>query len=184
MTPPKLPTYLCAAQQTVLCTFTSDSLSLNRLNKLSALHLLCCYSTPCQQTTKLFLYDTQKRLPPPPPAAKSVKMSAPPPPPQSDAFKQAVVDSKKLTSKPSNEDLLEIYSFYKVATGENFDKAPAPGMFDLKGKAKYNAWKKVVQEDALSAEQAQEKYVAKIKEMKGKYGYDANKEPEAVGGGN
>jgi len=29
--------------------------------------------------------------------------------PQSDAFKKAVVDSKKLTSKPSNDDLLEIY---------------------------------------------------------------------------
>jgi hypothetical protein len=28
---------------------------------------------------------------------------------QSDAFKKAVVDSKKLTSKPSNEDLLELY---------------------------------------------------------------------------
>ncbi|KAL2266965.1 hypothetical protein VTJ83DRAFT_4242 [Remersonia thermophila] len=101
--------------------------------------------------------------------------------PQSDAFKQAVIDSKKLTSKPSNEDLLEIYGLYKVATGEDFSKAPAPGMFDLKGKAKYNAWKKVV-EDGITAEQAQEKYVAKIAEMKDKYGYDANKEPEAVGG--
>jgi hypothetical protein len=29
--------------------------------------------------------------------------------PQSEAFKQAVIDSKKLTSKPSNEDLLELY---------------------------------------------------------------------------
>jgi acyl-CoA-binding protein len=28
---------------------------------------------------------------------------------QSEAFKKAVVDSKKLTSKPSNEDLLEMY---------------------------------------------------------------------------
>jgi acyl-CoA-binding protein len=28
---------------------------------------------------------------------------------QSEAFQKAVVDSKKLTSKPSNEDLLEIY---------------------------------------------------------------------------
>lgn len=28
---------------------------------------------------------------------------------QSEEFKKAVVDSKKLTSKPSNEDLLEIY---------------------------------------------------------------------------
>lgn len=29
--------------------------------------------------------------------------------PQSDAFKKAVSDSKKLTSKPSNDDLLELY---------------------------------------------------------------------------
>lgn len=29
--------------------------------------------------------------------------------PQSDAFKKAVVDSHKLTSKPSNDDLLELY---------------------------------------------------------------------------
>ncbi|KAK4109561.1 putative fatty acid binding protein [Canariomyces notabilis] len=102
-------------------------------------------------------------------------------PAQSEAFQKAVVDSKKLTSKPSNEDLLEIYGLYKVAIGDDFSSAAAPGMFDLKGKAKYNAWKKVV-EEGISAEQAQEKYVAKIEEMKTKYGYDANKEPEAVGG--
>lgn len=29
--------------------------------------------------------------------------------PQSDAFKKAVSDSKKLTSKPSNDDLLQLY---------------------------------------------------------------------------
>jgi diazepam-binding inhibitor (GABA receptor modulating acyl-CoA-binding protein) len=29
--------------------------------------------------------------------------------PQSPAFKKAVVDSKKLTSKPSNDDLLQLY---------------------------------------------------------------------------
>lgn len=32
--------------------------------------------------------------------------------PQSEAFKQAVIDSKKLTSKPSNEDLLELYGAF------------------------------------------------------------------------
>lgn len=73
--------------------------------------------------------------------------------PQSDAFKKAVVDSQKLTSKPSNDDLLELYgtppplsrrspsphalispptALYKVALGESFDAAPKPGMFDLK----------------------------------------------------
>ncbi|GAB1316678.1 hypothetical protein MFIFM68171_06888 [Madurella fahalii] len=100
---------------------------------------------------------------------------------QSEAFRKAVIDSKKLTSKPSNDDLLEIYALYKVSNGEDFSAAAAPGMFDLKGKAKYNAWKKVV-DDGITAEQAQEKYVAKIEEMKTKYGYDANKEPEPVGG--
>jgi len=100
--------------------------------------------------------------------------------PQTDAFKKAVVDSKKLTSKPSNEDLLEIYALYKVGTGEDFETAAKPGTFDFKAKAKYNAWKSVV-EDVITPEQAQEKYVAKIEEMKTKYGYDENKEPEAVG---
>ncbi|KAK3997405.1 acyl CoA binding protein-domain-containing protein [Cladorrhinum sp. PSN332] len=99
----------------------------------------------------------------------------------SPAFEQAVADSKKLTSKPSNDDLLELYGLFKVANGEDFSSASAPGMFDLKGKAKYNAWKRIV-EDGLSAEEAQTKYVAKVEELKNTLGYDANKEPEAVGG--
>jgi len=100
----------------------------------------------------------------------------------SPAFQTAVVDSKKLTSKPGNDDLLELYGLFKVANDEDFSKAAAPGMFDLKGKAKYNAWKKVAVEDGLTADEAQDKYVKKVEEMKEKYGYDANKEPEAVGG--
>ena len=73
--------------------------------------------------------------------------------PQSDAFQKAVVDSQKLTSKPGNDDLLELYgasppsptlplpwclltppktALYKVALGESFDAATKPGMFDLK----------------------------------------------------
>ncbi|KAK4245228.1 hypothetical protein VTI28DRAFT_9750 [Corynascus sepedonium] len=100
---------------------------------------------------------------------------------QSEAFQKAVVDSKKLTSKPSNDDLLEIYALYKIGTGEDIEKAEQPGMFDLKGKAKYKAWKAAVDE-GITPEQAQEKYVAKIEEMKKTYGYDENKQPEAVGG--
>jgi diazepam-binding inhibitor (GABA receptor modulating acyl-CoA-binding protein) len=99
---------------------------------------------------------------------------------QSEAFKQAVIDSKKLTLKPSNEDLLEIYALYKIGTGEDVSSAPAPGMFDLKGKAKLNAWKKEVDE-GTTVEQAQEKYVAKIEEMKVTYKFDASKQPETVG---
>lgn len=96
------------------------------------------------------------------------------------AFQTAVADSKKLTAKPSNDELLDIYALYKVATGEDITTAPAPGMFDLKGKAKKNAWQKVVDE-GITAEEAQEKYVAYIEELKAKHGYDADKVPETVG---
>ncbi len=37
-------------------------------------------------------------------------------------------------------------------------------------------------EEGISAEQAQERYVALVEKMKTTYGYDADKEPEAVGG--
>ncbi|KFA67704.1 hypothetical protein S40285_00916 [Stachybotrys chlorohalonatus IBT 40285] len=98
----------------------------------------------------------------------------------SEAFNKAVADSKKLTSKPGNDDLLELYGLYKVATGEDISKAPAPGMFDLKGKAKKNAWQKVV-DDGTSPQQAQDQYIALVERLKTSCGYDENKEPEAVG---
>ncbi|KAL3955750.1 hypothetical protein ACCO45_011313 [Purpureocillium lilacinum] len=99
---------------------------------------------------------------------------------QTEAFQKAVVDSKKLTSKPSNDELLDLYALYKVAIGEDISKAAAPGMFDLKGKAKKNAWQKVVDE-GITAEQAQERYVELVEKLKVSCGYDENKEPEAVG---
>ena len=50
----------------------------------------------------------------------------------------------------------------------------------LQGKYKYRAWKEVVDE-GISAETAQERYVALVEELKAELGYDATKEPEAVG---
>ena len=97
------------------------------------------------------------------------------------AFETAVLDSKKLTSKPGSDDLLEIYSLYKVAIGDDITKAESPGLFDLKGKAKKKAWQEKV-DSGLTSTEAQAKYVAKIAELKEKCGYDANKVPEAVGG--
>ncbi|KAH8765512.1 acyl-CoA-binding protein [Diaporthe sp. PMI_573] len=96
------------------------------------------------------------------------------------SFEKAIADSKKLTSKPSNEELLDLYALFKIANGEDISAAPAPGMFDLKGKAKKNAWQKKVDE-GLTADQAKEQYVALVEKLKTQYGYDENKEPEAVG---
>lgn len=50
----------------------------------------------------------------------------------------------------------------------------------LQGKAKKNAWQKRVDE-GTSESQAKEEYVALVERLKAQYGYDANKEPEAVG---
>ncbi|KAF4455344.1 putative acyl-coenzyme A-binding protein (diazepam binding inhibitor) [Fusarium austroafricanum] len=102
----------------------------------------------------------------------------------SEAFKTAAEDSKKLTKKPDTDELLKLYALYKVANGDDFSAAPKPGMFDIKassGKAKYNAWKKVLEEDKLTPEAAQEKYVQFVEELKVSHNYDPNKEPEAVG---
>ncbi|EKD18638.1 acyl CoA binding protein [Drepanopeziza brunnea f. sp. 'multigermtubi' MB_m1] len=96
------------------------------------------------------------------------------------AFETAVADSKKLTSKPSNDDLLQLYGLYKVASGEDITKSEQPGTFDLKGKAKKRAWQKIVDE-GITSDQAKEKYVELVESLKEKYGYDANKAPEAVG---
>ncbi|SPN99613.1 probable acyl-coenzyme A-binding protein (diazepam binding inhibitor) [Cephalotrichum gorgonifer] len=96
------------------------------------------------------------------------------------AFQKAAEESKQLTSKPNNDELLELYALYKVGNGEDITKAPAPGMFDLKGKAKKNAWQKIVDE-GITAEQAQERYIALVEKLKEAYGFDASKVPEAVG---
>ncbi|KAI1807208.1 acyl-CoA-binding protein [Daldinia bambusicola] len=97
----------------------------------------------------------------------------------SPAFTKAQEDSRKLTSKPTNDELLELYGLFKVGNGEDFSKAEKPGMFDLKNKYKYQAWQKLVDE-GVSAADAQERYVKLVETLKEKYGYDENKEPEAV----
>ncbi|KAI2607099.1 acyl-CoA-binding protein [Hypoxylon fragiforme] len=97
----------------------------------------------------------------------------------SPAFTQAQEDSKKLTSKPTTDDLLELYALFKVGNDEDFSKAEKPGMFDLKSKYKYQAWEKVINE-GISPEEAQQRYVKKVEELKETFGFDANKVPEAV----
>ena len=87
----------------------------------------------------------------------------------------------------------QLYSLFKQGSQDPpFADAPKPGMFDLtvrslasayprpkhislyhvrQGKAKYNAWKQV-EEDGVSAKDAQEKYVKKVNSLKEKYGFN------------
>ena len=57
-------------------------------------------------------------------------------------FIKAAADVKELTTKPSNEELLELYAHFKQSVvGKN--TTTRPGMFDLQGKAKWDAWTKI-----------------------------------------
>ncbi|MFE0192936.1 acyl-CoA-binding protein [Streptomyces sp. NPDC058989] len=65
-------------------------------------------------------------------------------------FTQLAEDVKRLPSKPDNDRLLKLYAHFKQATvGDN--QTDEPGVFDLTGKAKWNAWHELrgmSQEDA------------------------------------
>lgn len=67
-------------------------------------------------------------------------------------FEAAVANSKQLTERPDNSTLLKIYALYKQATeGDNTSKRP--GMMDMVGRAKWDAWDKLKGTDAKGAMQ-------------------------------
>lgn len=82
-----------------------------------------------------------------------------------DAFETAQREVQSLPSKPSNDDLLELYALFKQGTvGDVSGKRP--GTFDFKGRAKYDAWSKVAGKPSA---QAKAEYVALVGRLKQKY---------------
>lgn len=79
------------------------------------------------------------------------------------AFEQAQKDVKTLTKRPSNEDMLALYSLFKQGSSGDVSGS-RPGMMDLVGRAKYDAWAKL---KGTTSEQAMEQYIAKVKAMLG-----------------
>jgi diazepam-binding inhibitor (GABA receptor modulating acyl-CoA-binding protein) len=79
-------------------------------------------------------------------------------------FEQAQIDVKTLSTKPSNADLLTLYSLFKQATEGDASGAKKPGRFDLVGKAKYDAWGKRA---GTSADDAKTEYVATVERLLG-----------------
>jgi acyl-CoA-binding protein len=73
-------------------------------------------------------------------------------------FEDAQTRVKKLSKSPSNDDLLELYALYKQATAGDVSGS-RPGMLDLKGRAKYDAWAKT---KGTSKDAAMTKYVALV----------------------
>ena len=80
-----------------------------------------------------------------------------------DPFIEAQERVKKLTRRPSNAELLDLYGLFKQAT-EGDVTGSRPGMLDLKGRAKFDAWtsKKGTTKDA-----AMEAYIALVDKLAG-----------------
>jgi carboxylesterase len=72
-----------------------------------------------------------------------------------DDFRAAQDRVMKLATRPGNDTLLEIYALFKQGTAGDVS-GKRPGMLDLKGRAKYDAW---AARKGLPREEAQRKYV-------------------------
>lgn len=76
-------------------------------------------------------------------------------------FEAAVIRSKELTKRPSNEELLLLYALYKQAT-EGDVSGDRPGGFDFKAIAKFDAWASLA---GTSNEDAMQRYIALVDQL-------------------
>ncbi|ODQ82095.1 hypothetical protein BABINDRAFT_6704 [Babjeviella inositovora NRRL Y-12698] len=76
-------------------------------------------------------------------------------------FTEKAAAVNALTTRPSDDQLLALYGLYKQATvGDN--ETAKPGMFDLKGKYKWESWNKL---KGTSQEDAEKQYIALVDEL-------------------
>lgn len=82
-----------------------------------------------------------------------------------DTFEKAVIKSKELTKRPTNDELLTLYALFKQSTeGNNIEERPSG--FDFKGAAKHDAWEKI---KGKSNEECMTEYIAFVEELHQKY---------------
>ena len=81
----------------------------------------------------------------------------------SEKFEDAQKRVKTLTSPPSTDELLSLYALYKQGSVGDVQGA-RPGMLDIKGRAKYDAW---AGKKGTSKDQAMEAYVALVDRLTG-----------------
>jgi acyl-CoA-binding protein len=84
---------------------------------------------------------------------------------EKEQFESAAKEVQNLTKRPSNDELLLLYALYKQAT-EGDVKSSRPGMLDLKGRAKYDAWAKL---KGRTSQEVKEEYVNLVATLKKKY---------------
>ncbi|KAK4499266.1 hypothetical protein PRZ48_009779 [Zasmidium cellare] len=86
--------------------------------------------------------------------------------PESTEFKKAADEVQNLKTKPNQDQLLELYALFKIGKEEEVKK---PGLIDIQGKYKYQAWEKETKA-GTTPEQAQKKYVELVEKLKKEIG--------------
>jgi diazepam-binding inhibitor (GABA receptor modulating acyl-CoA-binding protein) len=76
-------------------------------------------------------------------------------------FERAQIEAKQLAKRPGNDVLLELYALYKQGTQGDVSGG-RPGMFDMVGRAKYDAWKGLA---GTATEDAQRRYVSLVHKL-------------------
>ncbi|KAL7523268.1 hypothetical protein ACHAWF_000449 [Thalassiosira exigua] len=79
----------------------------------------------------------------------------------------ALVGDKNTPAKRSSSmaEKLKLYGLYKRATVDSSERPPRPGMFNIDGRKRWDAW---AAEDKISQEEARQAYVDLAKELVGK----------------
>jgi acyl-CoA-binding protein len=79
-------------------------------------------------------------------------------------FEAAQKDAQSLKKRPSDEDMLRLYSLYKQATAGDAT-GDRPGAFDFVGRAKYDAWAKLKGTSTDKAMQSYVDFVGRLKKL-------------------
>ena len=77
-------------------------------------------------------------------------------------FAAAAAAARSLSQRPDNQTLLRLYALYKQATSGNVS-GKRPGMLDLVGQAKYDAWAGL---EGTAREQAMQQYVDLVSSLR------------------
>jgi diazepam-binding inhibitor (GABA receptor modulating acyl-CoA-binding protein) len=80
-----------------------------------------------------------------------------------DDFRSAQERVMKLATRPGNDTLLELYALFKQGTAGDVS-GKRPGLLDLKGRAKYDAW---AARKGLGRDDAQRLYVELVNRLSG-----------------
>ncbi len=81
-----------------------------------------------------------------------------------DEFDAAADRVQKLPKKPSDGEMLELYGLFKQATAGDVT-GKRPGLLDVRGRAKHDAWEK---RRGMSAEAARAAYVKVVERLERK----------------